>query len=146
MLSNSSQYAIRALIFLAIESEKKKWVEIKKIASELQLPMPFLSKLLQQLVKRKLLKSSKGPTGGFAFEKDPNEITLMNIITSIEGDEAMSTCYLGIKYCENGETACPFHRRFSKICKKTNKMFVTQTFGQLAKDVKRSKKNLSETK
>ena len=65
MISNTSRYAIRALIYLAVRTKNKEKIGIKKIADELQIPSPFLGKILQTLVKQSILASTKGPNGGF---------------------------------------------------------------------------------
>ena len=57
MLSNTSKYAIRAVIYLALYSTKEKKVGIKEVASELDIPSPFLGKILQQLARHNDQKS-----------------------------------------------------------------------------------------
>ena len=69
MLSNSCRYGIRAVIYLASKSSSNKKPGISKISTTLNLPQPFLAKILQQLVKKKILCSTKGPHGGFALLK-----------------------------------------------------------------------------
>ena len=69
MLSNTCKYALRALIYLGKFSEENSRIGIKKIAEDLSLSSPFLGKILQNLVKQKLLVSTKGPNGGFALGK-----------------------------------------------------------------------------
>ena len=64
MLSNTCKYALRALIYLAKFSKEEKMIGIKKISEDLNLSSPFLGKILQNLVKQKLLVSTKGPNGG----------------------------------------------------------------------------------
>ena len=65
MLSNTSKYAIRAVIYLALFSTKEKKVGIKQVSSELDIPSPFLGKILQLLARHHILGSTKGPNGGF---------------------------------------------------------------------------------
>jgi len=65
MLSNACKYAIRSILYLAINNKENKKFGVKKIAAELETPQPFLAKLLQQLTRNKLVSSAKGPTGGF---------------------------------------------------------------------------------
>ena len=61
MLSNTSKYAIRAVIYLALFAGKEKKIGIKQISTDLSIPTPFLGKILQTLAKHKLLSSTKGP-------------------------------------------------------------------------------------
>jgi Rrf2 family iron-sulfur cluster assembly transcriptional regulator len=65
MLSNSCRYGIRAVIYLANQPLSSGKTGIKKISKDLNLPTPFLAKILQQLAKKKILSSSKGPHGGY---------------------------------------------------------------------------------
>ena len=80
MLSNTSKYAIRAVIYLAVHASNGQKIGIKKISESLEIPSPFLGKILQVLVRRKILSSTKGPNGGFGIGKNPDNITLYDII------------------------------------------------------------------
>jgi Rrf2 family protein len=77
--SRSSEYAIRAFVHLA-QVHDGKYVMVKNIAAQEDIPAHFLAKILQQLARKDLLRSSKGPTGGFALRGDPNEIRLLDIV------------------------------------------------------------------
>ena len=71
MLSNSSKYAIRAVLYLANNSSVEKKLGSKKIAEEIDIPAPFLAKIFQVLSKANIISSTKGPNGGFYLtEKD----------------------------------------------------------------------------
>jgi Rrf2 family protein len=112
MLSNSTRYGIRAVIYLAGRPDKKIQTGITTISRDLDLPAPFLAKILQQLVRHKILNSSKGPHGGFSLLKDPKEITLFEIVKVIEGDDIFNNCIIHNLSCrevhERGEE-CILH-------------------------------------
>ncbi|MDO3693333.1 Rrf2 family transcriptional regulator [Wenyingzhuangia sp. chi5] len=108
MLSKACKYAIRAVLYLAINSSKTKKIGIKKIAEELETPQPFLAKLLQQLSTHKLVSSTKGPGGGFFLTEKDLEITLWDIVLSIDGTEKFNQCFLGLSVCSD-EHPCPAH-------------------------------------
>jgi len=91
MLSNTCKYALRALIYLGKFSEEDKRIGIKKISEDLGLSSPFLGKILQNLVKQKLLVSTKGPNGGFALAKDASEITLWDIVIKVMAKSFLPT-------------------------------------------------------
>ena len=76
MLSNSCRYGIRAVIYLASQPICRYKTGIKQISNDLDLPTPFLAKILQQLAKQKILSSSKGPHGGFSLLKDPRKYNI----------------------------------------------------------------------
>ena len=140
MLSNTSKYAIRAVIYLAIYATDETRIGIKKIADALQIPSPFLGKILQVLVRRKLLSSTKGPNGGFGLGKDPNEITLYDIIMEMDGDDLFNTCLLGTGTCkENKEKDehCALHNDFDAVRSQMIDLYKNKTIGGLAVDAKK---------
>ena len=103
MLSNSCRYGIRAVIYLASQPESKGKTGIKKISNDLNLPTPFLAKILQQLAKQKILSSSKGPHGGFSLLKDSRKITLLDIVNTIDGKDIFTNCVMHNGSCESVE-------------------------------------------
>lgn len=108
MLSNACKYAIRSVLYLAINAEDKKKKGVKLIAQELEVPQPFLAKLLQQLTKNGLISSSKGPKGGFFLNEDNFKITICDIIKCIDGENVFTGCFMGLKSCGD-KNPCPVH-------------------------------------
>jgi Rrf2 family protein len=84
--SRSTEYAIRALIPLAQVSDGS-YTMVKSIAEQENIPTHFLAKILQQLARKGLLKSSKGPLGGFSLNLPADEIRLLDIIEALDGLE-----------------------------------------------------------
>lgn len=118
MLSNTCKYAVRALIYLGKYSEDGTKIGIKKISSDLIIPTPFLGKILQNLVKQKILVSTKGPNGGFGLGKKPSQISLYDIVRIVDGDDFFRNCLIGLQPCathEASEKPCPVHGRFGPI-------------------------------
>lgn len=118
MLSNTCKYAVRALIYLGKYYDEGTKIGIKKIASDLAIPTPFLGKILQNLVRQKVLVSTKGPNGGFGLAKDTINISLYDIVKVVDGEDYFKVCVIGQHQCanpENGEVPCPVHNRFSPI-------------------------------
>ncbi|SRR6056297_903113 len=139
ILSNTCQYAIRASIFLALNGGDEAKIGIKKIAEELDIPAPFLSKILQNLVKDKILSSTKGPHGGFGLAKDPHDISMLEIIQVIDGNGLFEDCLIGLRSCkEKGHDVvpCPMHRKFRPISNQLYKLFQKESIGSLAKEIK----------
>jgi len=118
MLSNTCKYAVRALIYLGKYSADGTKIGIKKIASDLSIPTPFLGKILQNLVRQKVLVSTKGPNGGFGLAKTTVDISLYDIVRIVDGEDFFKVCLIGHQPCkthENNEMPCPVHSRFSPI-------------------------------
>jgi Rrf2 family transcriptional regulator, iron-sulfur cluster assembly transcription factor len=118
MLSNTCKYALRALIFLGKFSEENKRIGIKRISKELELSSPFLGKILQNLVKQKLLVSTKGPNGGFALARTTEEITLYDIVIKVDGEEFFTNCLIGLEPCNKHDSTkplCPVHAQYEVL-------------------------------
>jgi Rrf2 family protein len=118
MLSNTCKYAVRALIYLGKYSEDGTKIGIKKISADLLIPTPFLGKILQNLVRQKILVSTKGPHGGFGLGRKKSEISLYDIVRIVDGDDFFRNCLIGMQPCsthENNEKPCPVHGRFGPI-------------------------------
>ena len=75
------------MIYLELYSSPEKKKGIKTIAQELDIPSPFLGKILQVLVKHQLLGSTKGPHGGFFLIRSAIDITAMEIIEIMHGKD-----------------------------------------------------------
>ncbi len=134
MLSNSCRYGIRAVIYLASQPAGNAKTGIKQISNDLDLPTPFLAKILQQLAKQKILSSSKGPHGGFALLKDPRQITLLDIVNTIDGYDTFTNCVMYKGTCEgvSGEMKiCPLHDDYEKTRSELISLFSKKTIYEL---------------
>lgn len=143
MLSNSCRYAIRAMIYLANQPAGLGKTGIRQISKDLDLPTPFLAKILQQLAKQKILSSLKGPHGGFSLLKDPSTITLYDIIKIIDGDDIFTQCIIHDGSCtfvEKTNRPCPVHEDYSKVRSGLIKLFRTKKISDLVTEVKKSGK------
>ena len=88
------------------------------IDTDLSIPTPFLGKILQNLVKQKILVSTKGPNGGFGIGKKTDEISLYDIVRIVDGDDFFKNCLIGLQPCathENNQKPCPVHGKFGPI-------------------------------
>lgn len=126
MLSNSCRYGIRAVIYLANQPADSGRTGIKQISKDLDLPTPFLAKILQELVKQKMLMSSKGPHGGFSLFKDPKKIKLIEIVRAIDGDEFFTNCVMHSGQCggrRKNKKFCALHEDYERIRKELIDLF-----------------------
>jgi Rrf2 family protein len=141
MLSNSCRYGIRAVIYLAKHYPDKSNVGIKEISGDLELPLPFLAKILQQLAKHKILNSVKGPNGGFSLLKKPESITLLDIIKIIDGEDLFKNCIIHDGSCaevKRAKKTCPVHDDYSVIRASLINLFKNKTIAELVKTAKES--------
>ena len=115
MFSKSCEYGIRASIYVAKQSLKDRKVSQTKIAKSIDSPVAFTAKILQKLTKRNVLRSTKGPNGGFFLDpKDLDDVKLWNVILAIDGDGLLEDRSLGFRKC-NAFKPCPLHHSFVKI-------------------------------
>lgn len=134
MLSNSCRYGIRAVIYLAGRPKSAGKTGIKQISSDLDLPMPFLAKILQQLARQKILSSSKGPGGGFSLLKDSRKITLLDIVNTIDGQDVFTNCVMYNGTCqsvEKNQKKCPLHDEYEKPRGELISLFTNKTIYDL---------------
>lgn len=146
MLSNTCKYGIRAVIYLALNNEDNKKIGIKEISSELNIPTPFLGKILQLLAKNKILNSTKGPHGGFSLAKPASEISLLNIIEIIDGLDLFNECLIGLSTCSasaHDDVQCPIHHKYVPISNQIYNLFTNETIEKLANEIKASNGRIS---
>jgi Rrf2 family protein len=143
MLSNSCRYGIRAVIYLASQPAAENKIGIRQISRDLDLPTPFLAKILQQLAKQKILSSSKGPHGGFALLKDPANITLLDIVNTIDGSDTFTNCVMHKGTCEGVDVekkVCPLHEDYEKTRSELIRLFSNKTIYDLVRKADSSDK------
>jgi Rrf2 family protein len=138
MLSNTCKYALRALIYLGKFSKEDQMIGIKKISEDLGLSSPFLGKILQNLVKQKLLVSTKGPNGGFSLARPANQITLWDIVIKVDGEEFFTNCLIRLEPCRTHDPSkplCPVHSQYDKLRKQIADFYQDTTLEIISKDI-----------
>lgn len=143
MLSNTAKYAIRAVIYVAMNNKEGEKIGVKKIATDLRIPMPFLGKILQSLVKHKLLCSAKGPHGGFTLCRRAEKISLMNIVEVVDGLDSFCDCIIGLESCTIEEKHCPIHSRYAELRSQLKEFFENKNIGTIVEEIKNSKAELT---
>jgi len=111
VLTKSTEYAIRALVYIQLQNWENKRPGVIEIAREIEAPEAFSGKILQILTKHKLLDSMKGRGGGFFFPGNTSNLTLYEVILIIEGDTCFHKCGFGLKNCSN-INPCPLHGQY----------------------------------
>lgn len=134
ILSKTAEYALRSIIYVALNNTREKKIGIKELSRELELPSHFAGKILQQVVRHDLLSSTKGPNGGFYLSKPASEITLMDIVRVIDGLQVFKSCGLGLKDCSDIHP-CPLHHEFKIHREGLKHLFNTKTIQDLVDDI-----------
>lgn len=135
MFSKTCEYAIRACIFIAAQSNENKRTTIKEIAENIDSPQSFTAKILQILAKKEIVHSIKGIGGGFEIPKENiKKINLAQIVTAIDGNSIFTSCGLGINHCSD-ERPCPLNKRFKSIREDLAKMLQNTSLEELVLDI-----------
>jgi Rrf2 family iron-sulfur cluster assembly transcriptional regulator len=122
MFSKACEYAIRATVYIAKKSKEGTNVGLKDIAKNIDSPEAFTAKILQNLVKNRLISSIKGPNGGFRLSKEQQEeVYLIDIVRAVDGPQSYDGCGLGLSQCSE-EKPCPIHFQFKAIRTKLKHM------------------------
>ena len=114
MFSKTCEYGIRAMIFITQQSKKGNKVGIKEIVKGIECPEYFIAKILQNLSRKSLVLSVKGPNGGFYMDEKTMSNSLADIVQAIDGDKIFYGCGLGLKQCSESKP-CPIHFEFKKV-------------------------------
>ena len=119
MISQSVEYALRAVVTLAQRDPDA--CTAQGLAEITQVPGPYLSKLMRTLVRSGLIISQRGPNGGFVLAKKPKQITIWDVVESVDPLQRIHECPLGIK--SHGRALCPLHRRLDESMAMVEKTF-----------------------
>lgn len=135
MFSKACEYGIRATIYIANQSKLDQRVSLRDIAKAIDSPEAFTAKILQQLARNGIIRSLKGPSGGFEIDEEQRvRIRAMDIVQAIDGDHIFYGCGLGLKAC-NELKPCPVHDKFKHIREQLKEMLGGTTIAQLAEGV-----------
>jgi Rrf2 family protein len=130
MLSRSAVYAVRALTHLARTSPDG-WSLNREIASAVDLPAQFLTKILRTLAEHGLLESQRGKSGGFRLAHSPDRITLLEIVDPFDHSLRGDACVLGQGICSD-DHACPLHAQWRKISLRFSRILDRTTLAEIA--------------
>ncbi len=135
LFSRQCEYALQAVLYLALKPQDK-LTSIRELTEKLEIPYHFVSKILQDLTKKGLLISHKGPAGGFGLKKSANEITILQIIEAIDGLSFMNNCVLGFPECSN-DKPCAVHKKWGEIREVIHQMLASNSILKMAEDTKK---------
>lgn len=131
-LTKGSEYGIKATIFIASKCMENNHTNLKEIAAAIDSPVAYTAKVLQKLVKGKIIDSIRGANGGFEISYENIEkISIFQIITSIDGDDIASNCLLGLNKCSS-TNPCPIHHKYVGIRQNTISVLKETTLKELA--------------
>lgn len=134
MLSHTCKTAIKAVILLAVKSDLNTRLSLNQISEAIGASSHTVGKMLQILVRHNVIKSSKGPTGGFYITEVQKDQPIMTIVESIDGKHIFTGCGLGLTQCSE-EHPCPIHNQYKEFRDAMIKLFENNKIVNLCKTV-----------
>ncbi len=134
VFSRTCEYAMRAVFFVAHRTANGGRVGIKEIATGIDSPEHFLAKILQDLSRRGIIQSVKGPNGGFFVDSVNLQRPLSEVVEAVDGNGLFTGCGLGLEYCSE-TNPCPLHNEFKSIRNQIQQMLTTTTIGEFNEDL-----------
>ncbi len=143
ILSRACNYGILASLYIAKEERTKTgYTSIRHLSEELNISFHFLTKILQTLTAEGILHSHKGPKGGVMLARNADEITILDLVYAIDGEDIFTECVLGLPGCGN-EEPCPMHFQWAEVRENLKDMFEHKTLAETAGEVEEMKLRLS---
>lgn len=132
------ELAIRAALHLALQPPGK-LSPVHKIAQNIDVPQPYLAKIIQQLTRAGLVRGFRGPRGGIELGRAPGAINLWSLVRAMEGPMKPPGCVLGLRGC-SGKNPCPLHPRWARLRAETQRLLKQTTLGGLAHALRKTPK------
>ena len=136
ILTKNTDYAIRALMFLA--GKPGVFLSARSISAEAEIPLPFLRRILQALIREGIISSREGPAGGVRLKLRPETLRLDRIIRIFQGEIQLSECLFRKKICSN-RSGCVLRKRLRQIETRVGGEFAAISIGDLVADLKKTK-------
>ncbi len=127
MFSQTVEYALRAAVFLASRYGEPATTE--EVARRTLVPVAYLAKILQGLVRAGLVKSQRGVGGGVSLTKAPDDLTILEVVNAVEPIRRIKTCPLGLS--THGTRLCPLHRRVDNALAAVEEAFGGTTLAEV---------------
>jgi Rrf2 family protein len=135
LITRETDYAVRCVLYLAQKTKQRTIVD--EIAKCMHIPKHYLAKILQRLVREGIVESVRGIKGGYRLLKPPKEISLMDIMRTIQGAVPVNVCALDKRRCQMSST-CSVHPVWVEIRKDIETRLKRETIDKLMKWKRRS--------
>ncbi len=144
LLSKTCIYGIQAALYVASLQQKQKYVPIHQISDELKISFHFLTKILQILTKHQIMTSYRGPNGGISLAKPTEDISLLDMVSAIEGTDFFEGCILALPDCGN-QTPCPLHSFWGAIRDNLKSVFEQTNLAELGDKINQEGLRISQS-
>jgi Rrf2 family nitric oxide-sensitive transcriptional repressor len=127
VISQTTEYALRAVVWLAANPEKP--LTAHQIAEATRVPAGYLAKVLQGLSRAGLLHSQRGLGGGFTLARSPDSLTMWEVVQAVDPLKRIKECPLGFE--AHGDELCPLHQQIDKAIGMIEAEFTACTIARL---------------
>ncbi len=127
MFSQTVEYALRAVVFLADQSPEPRTTD--QIAAATLVPKAYLSKVIQGLCRANLVQSKRGSGGGVSLVKTPDQLSILDVVNAVEPIARIRECPLGLK--AHGVHLCPLHQRMDNALASVEAAFRETTLAEV---------------
>lgn len=127
MFSQTVEYALRAVVFLAQHPDRSRTTE--QVAEATKVPPAYLAKLMQGLVRAGVVRSQRGVGGGVMLARVPDELTLLEVVNAVDPIKRITTCPLDL--ASHGVHLCPLHKRLDSALAMVEDAFRSTTLAEV---------------
>ena len=135
MFSKACEYGIRAIVYIASETDESRKVGIIEVCQHIGAPLHFTAKIMQTFTRKQIVNSQKGVNGGFYLDSNQRKKSLKEIVEAIDGGKIFTGCGLGLKECSEVKP-CPIHDQFKEVRNRLNSMMQNTSIQELADKLK----------
>ena len=130
MLSQTVEYALRAVVFMAQRGPEPQ--KTGDIAAATQVPSAYLAKVLQGLIAQGIVTMQRGVGGGVSLARSTNELTILDVVNAVDPIKRITSCPLDLQ--SHGVRLCSLHRRMDNAIFEMEKAFRSTTLAELLND------------
>ena len=135
MLSQTVEYALRAVVYLAGENDGP--ASTAAVARATKVPPAYLAKVLHALVKAGIVAARRGVGGGVTLAKDPARLTILEVVNAVDSIQRIKTCPLDL--AAHGARLCPLHKRVDAALALVEDAFGSTTLAEVLAEPSKGK-------
>ena len=140
LFSKTQEYALQALVHLAMTPDEFRLN--RDVADQLEVPGPYLAKVLKRFAQLGYLESAKGRGGGYRIRKRALEAPVREVVTVADGNDPFTGCVIGMSKCSD-HAACPLHEKWMPLRARVEALLEDQTVADLASKARKGRTRLA---
>lgn len=129
LISRTAQYALRAMTLLAAHDGR---MTVKQLAQTVGAPQPYLARIIMTLADTGMVDARRGPGGGLRLGREPEKISLYDIVTCFDGNALFSECALGLPGCSDSTKKCPVHNEWGDLRERIRNWWVNTSLADFS--------------